>query len=187
MGAIASQITSLTTVYSIFIQTQIKEKHQSSALLACVRGIHRWPMNSPHKWPVTRKMFPFDDVIMKTSASSLLCTHVSYNNPYVSFIPSAHCITALFMPHEHDARCRIIRSSRVGLTAVWPIYLELNKPSLLSNYASSTKRFARISGGVFFLRQVGRCGLLYFPDRHQSWRMGTGIHPSHWGFFVIWK
>ena len=22
------------------------------------------PVNSPHKWPVTRKMFPFDDVIM---------------------------------------------------------------------------------------------------------------------------
>ena len=31
---------------------------------AFVRGIHRWPVNSPHKWPVTRKMFPFDDVIM---------------------------------------------------------------------------------------------------------------------------
>ena len=24
----------------------------------------RWPVNSPHKWPVTRKMFPFDDVII---------------------------------------------------------------------------------------------------------------------------
>ena len=39
-------------------------KHQSSASLAFVRGIHRGPVNSPHKWPVTRKMFPFDDVIM---------------------------------------------------------------------------------------------------------------------------
>ena len=29
-----------------------------------LRGIHRGPVNSPHKWPVTRKMFPFDDVIM---------------------------------------------------------------------------------------------------------------------------
>ena len=28
-------------------------------------GIHRGPVNSPYKWPVTRKMFPFDDVIMK--------------------------------------------------------------------------------------------------------------------------
>ena len=41
-----------------------QRKHQSSASLAFVLGIHRWPVNSPHKWPVTRKMFPFDDVIM---------------------------------------------------------------------------------------------------------------------------
>ena len=44
-------------------------KHQSSVSLAFVRGIHRWPVNSPHKWPVTRKMFPFDDVIMPRLAS----------------------------------------------------------------------------------------------------------------------
>ena len=41
-------------------------KHQSSASLVFVRGIHRWPVNSPHKAPVTRKMFPFDDVIVST-------------------------------------------------------------------------------------------------------------------------
>ena len=41
-----------------------QRKHQSSESLAFVRGIHRWPVNSPHKGPVTRKMFPFDDVIM---------------------------------------------------------------------------------------------------------------------------
>ena len=29
-----------------------------------MRGIHRWPVNSYHKGPVTRKLFPFDDVIM---------------------------------------------------------------------------------------------------------------------------
>ena len=50
-----------STVYSDADQ----RKHQSSASLAFVRGIHRGPVNSPHKWPVTRKMFPFDDVIMK--------------------------------------------------------------------------------------------------------------------------
>ena len=30
-------------------------------------GIHRWPVNSPHKRPVTRKMFLFDDIIMTLS------------------------------------------------------------------------------------------------------------------------
>ena len=66
MSAIASQITSLTIVYSIVYLDADQTKHQSSASLAFVWGIHRGPVNSPHKWPVTRKMFPFDDVIMNT-------------------------------------------------------------------------------------------------------------------------
>ena len=63
-GAIASQITSLTSVYSIVYLDTDQRKHQSSASLAFVRRIHRGPVNSPHKWPVTRKMFQFDDVIV---------------------------------------------------------------------------------------------------------------------------
>ena len=64
-GSVASQITSLTIVYSKVNSGTDDRKHQSSASLAFVLGIHRWPVNSPHKWPVTRKMFPFDDVIMQ--------------------------------------------------------------------------------------------------------------------------
>ena len=64
MGAMASQIISLTFVFSTVYSGADQRKHQSYASLAFVRGIHRWPMNSPHKWPVTREMFPFDDVIM---------------------------------------------------------------------------------------------------------------------------
>ena len=64
MGAIASQITSLTIVYSTVYSDADQRKHQNSASLAFVWGIHRGPVNSPHKWPVTRNMFPFDDVIM---------------------------------------------------------------------------------------------------------------------------
>ena len=65
MGAIASQITSLTIVYSKVYPGADQRKHERSASLAFVQGIHRGPVNSPHKWSVTRKMFPFDDVIMK--------------------------------------------------------------------------------------------------------------------------
>ena len=64
MGAMASQTTSLTFVYSTVHAGADQRKHQSSASQAFVRGIHRWPVIFPHKWPVTRKMFPFDDVIM---------------------------------------------------------------------------------------------------------------------------
>ena len=62
--ALSSQITSLTIVYLAVIQGADQRKHQRSASLAFVRGIHRWPVNSPHKWPVTQIMFPFDDVTM---------------------------------------------------------------------------------------------------------------------------
>ena len=64
IGTMASQITSLTAVYTTDYSGADQRKYQSSASLAFVWGIHRWPVNSPHKWPVTRKMFQFDDVII---------------------------------------------------------------------------------------------------------------------------
>ena len=72
MGTIASQITSLTIIYSTVYSEADQGKYQSTALLAFVWGIHRRPVNSPHKWPVTRKMFPFDDVIMHWKYSYIL-------------------------------------------------------------------------------------------------------------------
>ena len=65
IDTMASQITSLTIVYSTVYSGAYQSKHQSSASLAFVWGIHRGPVNSLHNWPVTRKMFPFDDVIME--------------------------------------------------------------------------------------------------------------------------
>ena len=64
MGAMASQIISLTIVYSTVYSGTDQWKYQSSASLAFVRRIHRWPGNSPQKWRVTLKMFSFDDVIV---------------------------------------------------------------------------------------------------------------------------
>ena len=66
MGTMASQITSLKIVFSTVYSGPDQRKHNSSASLAFVQGIHRGPVNSPHKWPVTRKMFPFDGIIMNT-------------------------------------------------------------------------------------------------------------------------
>ena len=82
MGAIAPQITSLTIVYSTVYSDVDRRKHQISTSLAFVRGIHRAPVHSPHKWPVTRKMFPFDDVIMQTWSDTrmiLLCCGCQYH------------------------------------------------------------------------------------------------------------
>ena len=66
MGVIASQITSLTIVCSKVYSGADQRKHDSSGSLAFVQGIHRGPVNSPHKWPVTRRMFPFHVDVMTT-------------------------------------------------------------------------------------------------------------------------
>ena len=79
MGAVASQTTSLTIVYSTVYSEADQRKHQSSASLTFVWGIHRRPVNSPHKWPVTRKMFPFDDVIMWL-LQEIQCTTFTFIN-----------------------------------------------------------------------------------------------------------
>ena len=67
MGTMASQITCVVIVYSTIYSGADQRKHQSSASLTFVREIHRWPVKSPHKGQVTRKMFLFDDVIMITN------------------------------------------------------------------------------------------------------------------------
>ena len=56
MGAMASQITGVSMVCSTVYSGADQRKYQSSASLAFVREIHRWPVNSPHKGPVTRKI-----------------------------------------------------------------------------------------------------------------------------------
>ena len=71
MSAMASQITNLTIVYSIVYSGADQRKHQNSSSLAFVREIHRWPVNSPHKRPVTRKMF-----LMTSSCSWIHVAHL---------------------------------------------------------------------------------------------------------------
>ena len=94
MSAMAFQITSLTIIYSIVYSGTDQRKHQSSASLAFVRGIHRWPVNFPHKGPVTRKMLPFDDVIM-SRLSARPSTGEHFVSTYIIYI-SIDCFNSCY-------------------------------------------------------------------------------------------
>ena len=63
MSAIVYQITGVSIVYSTVCSSADERKHQSSASLSFVTGNHQLPVDSLHKGPVTRQMFPLDDVI----------------------------------------------------------------------------------------------------------------------------
>ena len=83
-----SQITSLTIVYSTVYSGTDQRKHQTSASLAFVRGIHRGPVNFPHKWPLTRRCFH----LMTSSWSFEMAYEVS---PYDHELHVFICLTIL--------------------------------------------------------------------------------------------
>ena len=122
IGAIASQITNLTIVNSIVYSDADQRKHRSSASLAFVRGIHREPVNVPHKSSVTRKMFPFDDVIM---------THIKITSHHItkgggtSYIPTYRHMAIFnkfsfnrFLSNFSFVQYFINRSAQLGLTCI---------------------------------------------------------------------
>ena len=95
MSAMASRITTLTIGYSTVYSGADQRKHQSSAPLAFGRLIHRWPLNSSHTGPVTRKMFPFDDVIMRVVIHSpTIQTYMNGNSyRYIHWLKRARKIS----------------------------------------------------------------------------------------------
>ena len=90
ISALASQITGVSIVCSTICSGIDQRKHQCSASLAFVWGIHRWLVDSPHKGPMTWKMFPFDDAIMK-------CPRGQWGNIFA--VPYEHYINA-FLFHQ---------------------------------------------------------------------------------------
>ena len=82
MDTIASQITSLAIVYSIVYSSAVQRKHQSSASLAFVWGIHRSPVNSPHKGPVTRKMHLMTSSCKTKIQMCLIWAHLHIKMPF---------------------------------------------------------------------------------------------------------
>ena len=81
MSTMASQITNQAIVHSNIYSGINQRKHQGSASLAFVRGIHQWPVNFHHKEPVTQKMFPFDDVMDMGVIGGYQCTD-KQNKPW---------------------------------------------------------------------------------------------------------
>ena len=86
MGTIASQISSLTIVYSTAYSGADQRKHQLRVTGLCAGNLPG-PVNSPHQWPVTRKIFPFDDVIM------IIFTFHTIHSPNKKMLPLENVIS----------------------------------------------------------------------------------------------
>ena len=113
-GAMASQITGVPIVCSTACFCADQRKHQSSASLSFVRGIHRSPVDSPHKGPVMQKMFPVDDV------PSLVCAYVWANCGLINGF-GYWSVAFSTPPSHHLYPCWFIASEPVGsnFSAIW--------------------------------------------------------------------
>ena len=144
----ASQITSLTVVYSTVYSNADQRKHQSSASLAFEWGIHRGPVNSLHKWPVTRKMFPFDDVIFTYSPSNshTVALPIVFNIDLIHFLFCllSEMLRVLPKLSECISNCCI----ELSMVCVWPGKIKLEKGTtsmygalfiIMSNQQHSTR------------------------------------------------
>ena len=156
MNTMASQITSLTIVYSTVYSGADQRKHQSFASLAFVRGIPRGPVNSPHKGPVTRKMFPFDDVVMtiwisaKLHSSTYVRTVIYCHNTMhncIMFSWHIGCLVAHVFFIEQAMACRLFGATPLPAQMLahceWNsflIFLETNFIEISTKYEHSISR-----------------------------------------------
>ena len=182
MSAMASQTTSISIAYATFCSGPEQRKHQSSASLAFVRGIHRWPVNSPHKGPVTRKMFPFDDVIILTDLHEWqlnINTRIAHKRPaaYIRHIILAYYAQFACPPYT-DFMLSSTQTSirRRKLTPVmsqtfwWLISLISHRSPVQGN---ATKRLAMMSrhgklSALLVLRDGKSTGYRWIPLMHKG-------------------
>ena len=118
MSATASQITGVSIVCSTVCSGADQTKHQSSVLPALAKRTHRWTVDSPHKGPVTRKMFPFDDVIMvpclqEAQKRFLWNSDIMSNYQPAHSVPKPHLLWGYGMEHPFSS---------------WPILLNASQP-----------------------------------------------------------
>ena len=128
-------------LFTIVYSGTDQRKHQSSASLAFVRGIHRRPVNSPPKWLVTRKKFPFNDVIMTESAQATVLYYEfeKYTVEITATYPMVQWINGnivfeltsrgyyIFMPNKlylwtasvHWHRCESYQIVSIKITSMW--------------------------------------------------------------------
>ena len=119
MSAMASQTTSLTIVYSMVYSGIDQIKHQSSMSLAFVRGIHQWPVNSPHKGPATQKMFP----LMTSSCLTVFSCPCSIQTQHVP----QDCHHEIFMPTYNLLNWNLLISCIIYATNILAITVILKE------------------------------------------------------------
>ena len=136
MGAMASQIPASWLFIQLLFQTQIEENIKTPRHWPLCGGIHRGPVNFPHKWAVTRRMFPFRNVIMKLWAH-ITMGHIAKHIQWIEIVHSRYIV--VFFSSTYKRR---ISQSSEQIYQPMPydsekIWKPISKPSLYGSTLST--------------------------------------------------
>ena len=121
MNAMASQILTLTIVYFTIDSCADQTKHQSSAVLSFVRGIHRWP----HRWRHHER-----DSCERNKCAEMICPFASHQGGIQQTVPFIQTLDITFITHFSVDFCNGNGVTHIG--SMWYIH------SKFSNLGSST-------------------------------------------------
>ena len=119
-----------------------QSKHQSSASLAFVRGIHWWPMDSPHKGPVMQKMFPFDDAMWRMWNKNQISN--SQMNP-------------ISQPNRQTIGCLTLKKMDcvIGLHNIWQLYVKSQQCNILvKSHGRFSTKYSKLTPEAPFTNMV---------------------------------
>ena len=155
MGAVAFQITSVSIVCSTVDSGADQKKTSKLRVTGLCVGIHRWPVNSPHKWPVTRKMFPFNDVIMHCNRC---------NQYFISWIfPERHtCVSSNYSFRHHRKWTWITEQPHLS-----PKSFNISYPE---NIFCNNSAASRKSTYIIYIR-LKNMMLNIQQDQHDHWKI----------------
>ena len=150
MSTMASQITSISIVCSTVCSGTDHRKHQSSTSLAIVREIQRWPVNSLHIGPVTRKCFHL-------MMSSWNCAHFCSEWCIVGYGTGALWD---LLDWSIDWPCTLLGAMNQPLASFMDFKVYSFKVQLISKISVCVCRGGVGVGGGGGGREWGRCWLL---------------------------
>ena len=154
MSAMASQITRLRIVYSKVYSGVDHRRRQSSASLVFGRGIHRWPVNSAHKGPVTWKMF---SISWRHNGQSFSLWH----NAFLCHSPVYDGLWCWKRAQCNHGICHLVFEREISWepTRCWRSY----KTTLLAWYQNTSRWFIFLNAGKTTY-SVPRFAFLAFRD-----------------------
>ena len=170
MSAMASQIAGVSIVCSTVCSGTDQRKQQSFASLVFVRGIHWWSADSPHKGPVTRKIFPLDDVIMDYSCGQ----PVEIHGIFCMFNKNSFKIKSKSNHTHHNpwhlcfTWSQVIRKCQIIASSTWPLSFLVLK----SEYSRRTWPIPWYLMTWILVSQVSE----WFNSTAFLWKAGSKVH-----------